>query len=357
MSKLRTPLIILLIIGTLILLKFLLFPAAKKESGNTLGAAKSKISEIRLSATIIKLQKLDNTLSSTGSLIANEEVQVQPEVSGKITGLYIKEGTPVTKGQLLLKINDQDLIANLTKLQSNLSLANQNALRQKKLLAIHAISQQEYDTAQNVVESTRADIEFTKATILKTRLYAPFNGRIGLRYVSMGTYINPGTKIASLAQIDHLKLDFSVPGQYAGVIHTGDQVFFTVQGFTHKYEAQITAMEPKIDMATRTFHLRALFKNNKEPALLPGAFADVQLVLKATNNALLVPTQAIVPVLKGQTVFLYKSGKALQVPVEIGIRTDAQIQITAGVHAGDTLITTGLLSTRPGDAVLLDKIN
>lgn len=357
MRKLRTPLIILLIIATLIMLKFLIFPPAKKQNGNGPGSGKAKNADVRLSAVIVKVQRLDNTLSSTGSLIANEEVQVQPEVSGKITGLYLKEGTNVQKGQLLLKINDQDLLANLSKLQSNLSLAIQNASRQKKLLAIHAISQQEYDTATNLVESTRADLEFTKATILKTRLYAPFNGRIGLRYVSLGTYINPGTKIASLEQIDHLKLDFSVPGQYAGSIHTGDQVFFTVQGFPEKYMARITAMEPKIDMATRTFHLRALFNNNKTPALLPGSFADVQLVLKATNNALMVPTQAIVPVLKGQTVFVYRKGKAVQLPVEIGIRTDSQIQITSGVHAGDTLLTTGLLSTRPGDAVLLDKIN
>lgn len=357
MRKLRTPLVIILIMGTLIVLKLLVFPAPKRESSGKPGSAGSKSTEVKLSAIIIRLQRLDNTLSSSGSLLANEEVQVQPEVSGKITQLYIKEGTNVSKGQLLLKINDQDLVANLTKLKSNLSLALQNELRQKKLLAIHAISQQEYDTSLNIVDATKADIEFTKATILKTELYAPFNGRIGLRYVSLGTYINPGTKIASLEQIDHLKLDFSVPGQYAGSIHIGDQVFFTVQGFPRKYAALISAMEPKIDIATRTFHLRAVFDNSTEPALLPGAFADVKLVLKATSNALLVPTQAIVPVLKGQTLFIYHHGKALQIPVEIGVRSDTQIQITSGIHAGDTVITSGLLSIKPGDAIALDKIN
>lgn len=357
MRKLRTPLIILLIIVTLIGLKFLVFPAPHKQADSKPGAPKAVAVSVRLSAQVVKLQELDNTISSSGSLLANEEVQVQPEVAGKITELYIQEGTNVRKGQLLLKINDQDLVAGLTKLKSNLALARQNELRQKKLLAIHAISQQEYDTSLNVVDATQADIEFTKATILKTQLYAPFNGRIGLRYVSLGTYINPGTKIASLEQIDHLKLDFSVPGQYAGVVHVGDQVFFTVQGFPKKYQARISAMEPKIDVATRTFHLRAIFTNNTEPALLPGAFADVQLVLRATSNALMVPTQAIVPVLKGQTVYLYKNGQARQVPVEIGVRTDTQIQITSGIHAGDSLITTGLLSIKSGDAISLEKIN
>ncbi len=357
MHKFRIPLIILLIVGTLIMLKFFIFPAPKSGSAATVKNGKSKAPPQKLSGLVIKVQNLDNTLSASGSLVANEEVQVQPEVSGKVTALYIQEGTQVRKGQLLLKINDQDLRATLVKLKSNLSLALQNQQRQQKLLSIHAVSQQDYDTAQNIVEATQADIEFTKAAIFKTEVRAPFNGRIGLRYISLGSFISPGTKIASLEQIDHLKLDFSVPGQYAGSIHPGDQVIFHVQGYGQKFEAKITAIEPRIDMSTRTIHLRALFTNNSEPALLPGSFADVELVLQATRNAVLVPTQAIVPVLKGQTLFVFRQGKAFQVPVNIGVRTDTQIQVTSGVQAGDTLITTGLLSIKHGDAVSLNNLN
>ena len=357
MAKIKTPLIIILIIGIIILFKFLLFPDLKKDPGTSKAGSKAKIGSESLSGIIVHPQLLENILDAEGTLIANEEVLIQPETSGKVTELLMKEGRNVKKGQLLLKINDQDLRANLVKLKSNLNLAIQNEQREKKLLSINAISQQEYDSAKNVVESTAADIEFTKATIRKTEVTAPFDGRVGLRYVSVGSYVSPTTRIATIEQLNPIKLDFSVPEQYASKIKPGDLVYFTIQGVKNKYQAHISAIEPKIDINTRTLQLRAILKNDTQPLLMPGTFAEVKLVLKATSNAMMVPTQAIVPVLKGQTVYLYKKGKALQVVVGIGVRTDTQIQVISGVSLGDTIITSGLLSIHPGDSVKLHNLN
>jgi len=358
--KLKTPLIILLTVFTIIALKFVLFPASNADSSGDMGAAAKakahKVNIVSANVMLLRTQRLDNTITATGTLLANEEIILEPEISGKITKLYFKEGTYVSRGARLFNINDQDLRANLAKLNYNLNLARENAERQKKLLAINAVSQQDYDTAVNAVRSTEADIAFSRATINKTQVVAPFSGRIGLRYVSEGAIVGTNSKIATLQQLNPLKLDFSVPGQYASQVSKGDLVHFSVQGDTRVYVARISAIEPQIDLATRTLKLRAIFPNTGTKVLLPGAFVDVQLILHAYNNALMVPTQSLVPVLKGTTVYLYSSGHVKQVPVVTAIRTDVQVQVTQGLKPGDTVITTGLLALKPGDQVKIKKI-
>ncbi len=364
MKSSRVVFLFLSLCFILIVLKFLFFPA--NPTGKKYSPSKASLSEnkkitdpplIIANAIIIKPELLQNTISSTGSLKANEEVEIQAEVSGKIIDIRFEEGSAVKKGQLLFRLNDLDLQATLKKQISNLNLADENQKRQAELLAIQGISKQDYEIAVNTMESAKADIQFTKASIAKTYVTAPFSGRIGLRYVSPGAYVSQNTKIATIQQLNPLKLDFSIPEKYSMLIKIGDKVNFTVQGRKEIFIAAIEAIEPRIDIATRTLSIRALFDNSSlqnHETLLPGAFAKIDLILHSNGQAITVPTESLVPILKGTTLFLYHQGKVIQIPVQTGIRTDTRVEILEGIHLGDTVITSGLLSLKPGQNV---KIN
>ena len=201
----------------------------------------------------------------------------------------------------------------------------------------------------------KAQVELIKAQIDKTEITAPFNGRVGLRYVSVGSYITPATDIASLQNIDPIKIDFSVPEKYAASISTGDQINFKIVGSEKTYTGKVYAVEPRINSLTRTLNIRAVCSNS-DGRLLPGAFANVELVLKDIKDALMVPTEALIPILKGQKLDIYKNGRVIQKEVATGIRTDSTVQITEGLAPYDTVITSGILQLRPGSPVSISKI-
>ena len=296
---------------------------------------------------VVLPQTLDNKIQATGSILANEEVQLQSETAGKIVGLYLQEGSRVKKGDLLVKINDSDLQANLKKNESAVKLDEDNEFREKRLLDIKGISQGEYDAAVNVLNGAKADVELVKAQIAKTEIKAPFDGVIGLKSVSEGSYISNATIVANLEELDPVKIDFSIPEKYMNQVHKGDEIFFTVVGSSQKYKGSIYAIEPRIDVASRTLQIRAL-ASNKDNTLLSGAFASIELVLQHLKNVIMVPTQAIVPGLKSQNVFVSRNGLAQTQLVETGIRNDVSIEITKGLQRGDTVITTGMLQLRNG---------
>lgn len=343
MKNLRFIFIIVLVIAVLAIVKIKFFPV---NTGQNMASQQGKPQVAQVTAYIVMHQKLDNRIFISGTLLSNEEVNLMPEVAGKITGIFFKEGERVKEGELLVKINDQDLQAQLKKLQLQEKLASEKEERQKKLLAINGISQEEYDATLTQLNSTAADIEVLKAQISKTQIIAPFDGTVGLKNISEGSYVTPGTQIAKIQQTDPMKLDFSIPEKYSSIVGKGDSIRFTLQGSEENFGGKIYAIEPKIEMSTRSVQLRGIC-SNKKGKLFPGAFAKIELLLKEIPNSILIPTEAIIPELKGQKVFLYKSGKAQPQKVETGIRTDTQIQITSGLLAGDTVITTGIMQLKP----------
>ncbi len=193
----------------------------------------------------------------------------------------------------------------------------------------------------------RSEVSLIKAQIDKTEIRAPFDGRVGLKYVSDGSYISPTTRIASLQSIDPIKIDFSIPERYAAKVEEGDEIRFTVQGTDEEFIGEIYAIEPKIDSETRTLQMRAR-SDNEDQLLKPGAFADLELNLETIQDARMIPTIALVPELQGQKVYLYREGEVVEQSVQTGIRTESMVQITDGVSFGDTILTTGLLQVRPG---------
>jgi len=290
---------------------------------------------------VIKSELLNNVVKTTGSIRANEEVELHSEVSGKIIQLFIREGESVRQGTLLLRLNDDDLTAQLSKLENQKKLAQGIEDRQRRLLAREAISQQEYDISLSNVQSYEADIQNVRAQIAKTVLKAPFDGTIGLRSVSLGSYISPASPIATLTSTSPAKIDFSVPAKYASAVRRGSRVQFTVEDSEKIFTGTVYAVDPKIDPQTRTLQLRAT-SPNPGGVLIPGAFAKIDLVLSSKPRAILVPTEAILPDLSGQRVFLVKNGKSVSQKVELGLRGDREVEVVRGLSPGDTLITTGI---------------
>lgn len=302
---------------------------------------------LKVQTTVIKPEILQRRITTTGTIYADESVDLRSEMSGKVTDIYLEEGKPVRRGNLLLKINDSELQAQLQRAQYRLDLAAQREQRQEKLLEKGGISQEDYDATLNEVNVLRAEVNLIKAQIDKTELRAPFDGVIGLKYVSEGSYISPTTRIASLQNINQVKIDFSVPERYAGSIDEGDKILFRVQTADSTFEGHIYAIEPEVNQQTRTLQLRAV-SDNQDALLLPGSFANIELILEETENALTVPTVALVPELGGQYVYVFSDGQAVKTRVSTGMRSENKVEITAGLNPQDTVLTTGLLQVRDG---------
>lgn len=294
---------------------------------------------------VVKTSTFDNNLALSGSIEANEQIEIRSEVSGIVEGIYFNEGSYVNKGQVLFKVNDIELRAQLRQAQTREGLAAENERRAKLLLQKEAISQEEFDVANADYASAKAQTQLIKAQISKTSVKAPFSGKIGLRSISPGTYITPTVLVAKLVNTGKLKITFSIPEKYANQVNNGSNIEFTVSGSDKVYTAKIYAIEPEVAVATRTLQIRAI-ADNTDGKLFPGTFADVKLPLNIIKDAIVVPSEAIVPVQNGKKVFISDMGKAKEVMVEATTRTDASILILSGLKAGDTLVTSGVMSLK-----------
>lgn len=328
------------------------FPACNKtssESANQTPASGKSGVDNRLPVRVFVAipTRLDNSINVSGTILANEEVELHSEVSGKIQKLLIREGAVVKKGDLLFKINDADLQAQLKKTELRVQLAKDKEQRQKTLLQKDGISQEAYDIALNDLNSAIADVQLLKANIEKTELRAPFDGKIGLRYISEGSYISPNTKIALLQDFSSVKIDFTIPEKYVEFVQQGTKIEFSSASSNKTFPATVYAIEPKIDPLTRTVQIRAHCPNPLK-IHVPGSFAKIFVILNSIENTFMIPTESIIPELKGQKVFLVKNGKIQPQSVSTGIRNDQKVQITAGLNIGDSIITTGMMQARPG---------
>ena len=301
---------------------------------------------LAVEAAVIEATTLLDRISITGSLRANEEVELRSETAGKITRIYFQEGQQVQKGALLLKINDSELQAQLQKAEYRLSLAETREARQKQILDNGGISLEEYETVLNEVNVLRADVDLIKAQIEKTEIRAPFRGTIGLRQVSEGSYIATTSPIATIQDVERIKVDFSIPERYAQRVGVGDEIVYSVEGLSDPQRGVVYAIEPRIDANTRTLLLRAQ-SPNPQSQLLPGAFANIDLIFEEIQDALTVPSIAVIPELGGKKVYVLQNGKAVPRDVETGMRTDEAVHITAGLSERDTVIVTGIQLIRP----------
>ncbi len=333
----------LLIIGIIALIVYRI--SSNKAETNTNQRGTSQIATV--TAIIATPEKFADNLQLSGSLEANEQVEIRSEVTGVVESINFKEGTEVSKGQVLLRVNDFELRAQLSKMGTAKQLASENERRAKLLLEKQAISQEEYDVASAAYKSAQAEAQLISAQLAKATIKAPFSGTIGLRYISEGTYVTPTTPIATLVNTKQLKITFSIPAKYANRIKLNSVISFTTSGSKKEHSAKIYAVEPQIDVATRTLKMRAI-ADNPEGDLYPGMFASVLLPLETVDDAILVPSEALIPIQNGKMIFISEGGKAKQIKVETGSRTESSIRILSGLKAGDTILTSGVMSLKDG---------
>jgi membrane fusion protein (multidrug efflux system) len=341
--KIKNIIYTLLLIGLVGFISYRII--ANKEKSNGPKEKDGKDKPITVTGTIVQQKAFDNNLSLSGSIEANEQIEIRSEVSGIVEGIYFQEGSSVSKGQLLFKVNDIELKAQLTQASTKEGLASENERRAKLLLQKEAISQEEYDFARADYKSAQAQSQLIKAQIAKTSVRAPFSGKIGLRSISPGVYITPSVLVAKLVNISKLKITFSIPEKYASQIKSNTLINFTVDGLTETFQAKIYAIEPEVQVTTRTLKVRAITENSNGK-LLPGTFANVSLPLSTIKDAIIIPTEAIIPIQNGKKVFISFNGKAKEVMVETATRTDASVLILSGLKAGDTLLTSGVMSLK-----------
>ncbi|MDR2084578.1 MAG: efflux RND transporter periplasmic adaptor subunit [Bacteroidales bacterium] len=314
---------------------------------------------LNVNVEIVNYHPMTDRTITTGNILPSEQVDLTFETSGKIVDIFFNEGEFIKRGTLLAKINDKPLLAQLKKLEAQLPLAQDRVYRQETLLAKNAVSQEAYESVVTELEKLRADIDLVKANIEQTALYAPFDGIIGLREISEGAFVTTSTKIAQLTNISTLKIDFAVPESYANEIKKGTKIKFRLEdnnGIMRGYDAEVYAVESKIDIETRTLQVRALY-NNPSMQLIPGRFTSVEITRKEIPNALSVPSEAIIPEMGRNLVYLYKDGIAQSVEIITGIRTEARVQALSGLSVGDTLIVSGVMQLRTGTKVVINNLS
>jgi len=310
---------------------------------------------LSVEAVVIRPQVLDNKIFTTGTLLANEEVELRPEISGRVTGVFFQEGSRIAKGTLMLKIDDRELQAQQKRKELEEKLASDEERRERSLFDIKAISQEEYDKTLNTLRLIQADKEVIESQIGKTEIRAPFNGVVGLRYVSEGGFVSPDMLAATVQELDPMKVEFSVPEKYAKEIRSGIEVLVRAGDSDEDHKGVIYASETKIDPNTRTIKARGKIPN-AQGALIPGSFAKVEITLAELPDAIVIPSGAVIPELNGEKVFICVNGKAKPVSIKTGIRTEKSIQIVEGLAVNDTLIVTGLLQLANGKDVQIKTL-
>ncbi len=314
---------------------------------------------LTINAEVLKYQSLTDKIMSTGSTLPDEEVDLAFESSGKIVAIYFTEGTHVKAGDLLAKINDKPLQAELKKLEAQVPLAKDRVYRQRTLLEKDAVSQEAFEQVATEYEKLMADIELVKANIAQTELRAPFDGIIGLRMVSEGAYVTSSSSvIANLTKISPLKIEFSIPESYSSEVKEGTPIVFRMEsddGLMRDHKATVYAVESKVDLSTRTLKVRAQYPNARE-SILPGRYTSVEITKREIKDALAIPSEALIPEMGKDIVYLYKNGVAEAAEVKIGLRTESRVQVLEGVNPGDTLITSGVMQLRSGMKVMIDNL-
>jgi len=320
------------------------------QAGNEPPKEQGKGGTVPADIVVVKAVEFSSGIQAIGTLLPNEEVDLISEIAGKVTGIYFKEGSQVSQGQLLIKVDDADLQSQLKRAEYQSKLISERLNRQKILLEKDAVSREEFDRVQTDYNILQADIELLKVKINKTEIRAPFSGTVGFRGVSLGSFLQPNTIITHLVDQSLLKIEFTIPEKYASLSLVGKKILFKTELSDREFEGLVYAVNPQVDQKTRTIAVRAQY-NNPKKELSPGMFARLTVITGTSSEVLLVPTQAIVSEMDGKKVWAVQNGKTVSRIVTTGVRTENHIEILTGLNEGDSILTTGLLQVREGSAV------
>jgi multidrug efflux system membrane fusion protein len=313
-----------------------------------------------VSAAPAQSSPMPQYLEGIGSLTAVRQVEVAPEVAGRVTRILFEAGAEVKAGDALVQLNDEQERADLATYQAQATLAQANLGRTTRLATRDFASQATVDTNQSALDQARAGITRTQAIIDQKLIEAPFDGQLGIRQVQLGQYVSPGATMVTLTDLDTLYVNFTLPEQTRAEVQVGGKVEVKVDAYPGRtFEAELTTVEPQVDPSTRTIKLQATLAN-PERRLLPGMFANARLVLPPQPDVVTVPETAVTQTLYGDSVFVVREQndpdgkplqKAVQTFVETGSVSDGRIVIVRGVSPGDVVVGSGQLKLHDGAAV------
>ncbi len=346
----KTYFILFMISGAVAL--FVTLPAFKpngsfQRPGKESGKAPAPVQRVPVAAYAVKTVATGGELLATGTIAAHREADLVSEVAGKVTGIHARQGSNVRAGALLFTLGDNDLQARRKKLILREKRALLDEKHFRELLATGSVNQQEYDQVLTNLQVVQAAIARVEVDLAKTRIRAPFAGKVGLCRADVGIYVKPGTALATLEDVRWVEIHFTVPGKYASVVKPGQTIRFTTKNSSLPFRGKIVVTEPKTDLDTRSLLVMAVRKNT-DGKLVPGASAKISFPLRKTEDGILVPAEALIPTPEGYSLFAVKNGQAHPQEVKTGTRTKATVQILDGLSLGDTVITSNLLGLGPG---------
>ncbi len=327
------------------LLAIVFVTACKSKKEEAAKSQKPVTQQAIVDVLIASPQTITSRVEANGTVVSNEYVELHPEVSGRLTYLNVPEGQYIKQGTLIARINDADLQAQLNKTKVLLDLAQKTEERLGKLLKVSGINQGDYDAALNTVNGYKADIAYTQSLIDKTVVKAPFSGVMGLRQVSPGAFLTSANIIATLQQMDKIKIDFTLPEEYGNLIHKGGSVDVQVDaGKQLNTRATIIATEPQVNQSSRNLKVRAILQSGNPN---PGSFVKVYIASGSNTKAILIPSGAIIPDDKNKQLVIVQKGKAVFVNVKTGVRQADFVEVVSGINPGDSVVVTGILFARP----------
>jgi membrane fusion protein (multidrug efflux system) len=325
-------------------LLFLSFLGCKKEKDEKAGPPPPQM--LQADGYIVKEEPFNSELIATANLLANEQIEIKAPISGQVLAIQFKEGQFINKNSPIIRIDDRIWKAQLVGLNAELLAATSDLTRKKSLLQIEGSTQAEIEMAQSTVDKLKSNIQQLEINIDLANISAPFSGVLGMRDFSTGAFLNTGDVITTLTETNQLKVDFMVAQEYLSSVAIGKSIDVVIGKDT--LSAKIYAINPQISTSSRTINVRALLPASSKKSIMPGTYAEVLIATNKIEDALLIPTQAIVPQINKQTVFKVKNGKAERVDVIMGNRTDEKVHILEGIASGDTIITSGLLMVKTG---------
>ncbi len=298
-------------------------------------------------------QPFNSELVTTANLMAEEQVELMAPIAGQVLTIYFKEGQKINKGQTIVRLDDRSWKAELVGVNAELASAEKEYNRKKELLTVEGSSQEEVDLAFAKMQTLQSKQQQLQVNINLANVSAPFSGQLGMRNFSEGAFLKQGEVITSLTANNQLKVDFSIAQVYKKSIEIDKKIKVLVDN--DSLSATIYAINPSVNEQTRMITVRALLEQNDKQTILPGTYAEVILPTNAINNALLVPTEAVVPSITEQTVYVYNKGKAERRVVTLGNRTAEKVHILTGIKEGDVVLTTGLLAVKDGMAITIKQ--
>jgi membrane fusion protein (multidrug efflux system) len=307
--------------------------------------------EIAVDVYPVRAEPLETIVPTNGTLLARESVQLMSGVERRLVKVRVAEGHSVKRGDVLFELESADLSAQLRKSKVQARLARSTLARARSLNSEGITNRQDLDLAQSRVDELAAERQVLEVELAKTLVRAPFAGTLGLRRVSAGAWLSPNTVLAVLHDTSSLKLDFTLPERYGGQLAPGEAFRFRIEGSSRQFEGKIIAIEPSVDVVTRSVQVRGVLAAG--PGLRPGASASIEVPIRV-EQTVLVPALAVLPGVEGRSVFVAKDGVAHATSVQVGFRTEDRVQLIAGVQPGDQVITSNLLKLRDG---LLVRVN